>query len=142
MDITGKTKGNVKAQWDIADLCNRPSVELDERGGEPLAAFCLKVKDRKEVVRWIKRLKFPDCYTAELKRCVNVMVGKIHGLKSHDYHIIMERLLPIMLRGYLDDEIWEALAELSYFYRKRCAKEIKKDMMEKLENKIPVPICK
>jgi hypothetical protein len=42
---------------------------------------------------------------------------EIHGLKSHDYDIIMERLLPIMLRGYLDNEIWEALAELSYFYR-------------------------
>jgi hypothetical protein len=48
---------------------------------------------------------------------VNVKAGKIHGLKSHDYHIIMQRLLPIMLRGYLDDDIWEALAELSYFYR-------------------------
>jgi hypothetical protein len=54
------------------------------------------------------------------------MAGKIHGLKSHDYHIIMKRLLPIMLRGYLDDDIWKALAELNYFYRQLCAKEIKK----------------
>jgi hypothetical protein len=46
-----------------------------------------------------------------------------HGLKSHDYHIIMERLLPVMLRGYLDDDIWEVLAELSYFYRQLCAKK-------------------
>jgi hypothetical protein len=30
---------------------------------------------------------------------VNVKAGKIHGLKSHDYHIIMKRLLTIMLRG-------------------------------------------
>jgi hypothetical protein len=54
------------------------------------------------------------------------MAGKIHGLKSHDYHIIMERLLPIMLRGCLDDDIWEALAELSYFYRQLCAKNKKR----------------
>jgi hypothetical protein len=40
-----------------------------------------------------------------------------HGLKSHDYHVIMERLLPVMFRGYFNDDIWEALAELSYFYR-------------------------
>jgi hypothetical protein len=33
------------------------------------------------------------------------MAGTIHGLKRHDYHIIMERLLSVMLRGYLDDEI-------------------------------------
>jgi hypothetical protein len=74
----------------------------------------------------MKRLKFPYGYAAGLKRCVNVTAGKIHGLKSHDYHIIMERLLLVMLRGYLDDEIWEALDELIYFYRHLCAKEIKK----------------
>jgi hypothetical protein len=142
MDITGKTKDNFKSRRDIADVSNRPSLELDERGDKPRAPFVLKVKDRKEVMRWMKILKFSYGYATGLKRCVNVMVGKIHGLKSHDYHIIMERLLPVMLRGYLDDEIWEALAELSYFYRQLCAKEIKKDMMEKLEKEISVLICK
>jgi hypothetical protein len=89
-----------------------------------------------------EKLKFPDGYVVRLKRCVNVKEGKIHGLKSHDYHIILKRLLPIMLRGYLDDDIWETLAELNYFYRQLCAKEIKKDMMEKLENEISVLIYK
>jgi hypothetical protein len=46
-----------------------------------------------------------------------------------------------MLPGYLDDDIWEALAELCYFYRQLCAKEVKKDMIEKLEE-IPMLICK
>jgi len=32
--------------------------------------------------------------------------------------------------------------ELSYFYRQLCAKEIRKDMMEKLEKEIPVLVCK
>jgi hypothetical protein len=99
MDVTGKTKDNFKARRDIAYVCNCSSLELDERGGKPRAPFCLKVKDRKEVMRWMKRLKFPDGYVVGLKRCVNVKVGKIHGLKSHDYHIIMKRLLTIMLRG-------------------------------------------
>jgi hypothetical protein len=74
----------------------------------------------------MKRLKFPDGYAAGLKRCVNVKAGKIRRLKSHDYHIIMERLLLVMLHVYLDDDIWEVLAELRYFYRQLCAKEIKK----------------
>jgi hypothetical protein len=125
MDIMGKIKDNFKDWRDIPHVCNCPSLELDERGGKPCAPFVLKVKDRKEVMRWMKRLKFPDVYTAGLKRCVNMMAGKIHRLKSHGCHIIMERLLPVTLRGYLDDEIWEALAESSYFYRQLCAKEIK-----------------
>jgi hypothetical protein len=93
-------------------------------------------------MRWMKRLKFPDGYAAGVTRCVNVTAGKIHGLKSHDYHIIMERLLPVMLRGYLDYDIWEGLDELSYFYRHLCTKEIREDMMEKLEKEISVFICK
>jgi hypothetical protein len=63
-------------------------------------------------------------------------------VKSHEYHIFMERLLLIMFHGYLDDDVWMVLAKLSHFYRQLCAKEIKKEMMKKLEEKIPMLICK
>jgi hypothetical protein len=64
------------------------------------------------------------------------------GVKSHDYHIIMEWLLPNMLCGYMRKDMWKMLAELSYFYRQLCAKEIKKELMEKLEKEILVLLCK
>jgi hypothetical protein len=89
----------------------------------------------------LKKLKFPDGYTAGFRRAVNLESGKLSGVKSHDYHIFMERLLPVMFHGYLDD-VWMTLAELSHFYIQLCAKEIKKEMMEKLEEEISVLICK
>jgi hypothetical protein len=70
------------------------------------------------------------------------MIVKLIQLKSHDYHIIMERLMSVMFQGYFDDAMWMVLAELSYFYRQLCAKEIMVEMMEKLEKEIPVLICK
>jgi hypothetical protein len=73
---------------------------------------------------------------------VNLESGKLSGVKSHDYHIFMERLLPVIFCGYMDDDVWMALDELSHFYRQLCAKEIKKEMMEKLEEEIPVLVCK
>jgi hypothetical protein len=57
---------------------------------------------------------------------VNLESGKLSGVKSHDYHILMERLIPIMFRGYLNDDVWKVLAELSHFYTQLCAKEINK----------------
>jgi hypothetical protein len=54
----------------------------------------------------------------------------------------MKWLLPNMLWGYVHQDVWKMLAELSYFYRQLCAKEIKKEMMEKLGNEIPVLLCK
>jgi hypothetical protein len=54
---------------------------------------------------------------------VNIMTVKLIRLKSHDYHIIMERLMSVMFQGYFDDAMWMVLAELSYFYRQLCAKK-------------------
>jgi hypothetical protein len=105
-------------------------------------SFCLKPKERKEVLIWLQNLKFPYGYTADFRRIVNLDSGKLSGVKSHDYHIFLERQLPIMFHGYLNDDVWEALAELSHFYGQLCAKEIKKEMMEKLEKEIPMFICK
>ncbi|WVZ83462.1 hypothetical protein U9M48_030607 [Paspalum notatum var. saurae] len=113
MDFSDKTKDNIKARKDLAKICNHPTLELTPSGGKP-----------------------------RLKRAVNMKTGKLNGLKAYDYHIIMERLVPVMFRGYLPDGVWFVLAELSYFYRQLYAKEIKKDMMEKLEKDVPVLICK
>jgi hypothetical protein len=64
---------------------------------------------------WLKGLKFPDGYTAGLRRSLNVITEKLTVLKSHDYHIIMERHLPVMFQGYPDDVVCMVLVELSYF---------------------------
>jgi hypothetical protein len=39
-------------------------------------------------------------------------------------------------------KIYQALAELSYFYRQLYTKEIKKDIMEKLKKEILMLLCK
>jgi hypothetical protein len=39
LDIMGKIKDNFKARRYITDICNRPSLELDERGGKRRAPF-------------------------------------------------------------------------------------------------------
>jgi hypothetical protein len=41
-----------------------------------------------------------------------------------------------MFRGYILDAMWQAIAELSFFYRQICDKEISKNMMKKLEKEI------
>jgi hypothetical protein len=142
MSFTDKIKDNHNARKDLALLCNRPSLELKSRGSKPRAPFCVKARDRKEVLIWLKNLKFPDGYATDFRRAVNLDTGKLSGVKSHDYHIFMERHLPVMFHGFLDDDVWTTLAKLSHFYRQLCAKEIKKDMVEKLEEEIPVLLCK
>jgi hypothetical protein len=62
-----KKKDNRKARQDLAELCNCPSLELKVNGGKPHASFCLKPQQRKEVMWWMKVLKFFDGYTVGLR---------------------------------------------------------------------------
>jgi hypothetical protein len=55
-----------------------------------------------EISRWLRR---------GFRRAVNLESEKLSGVKSHDYHIFMERLLPIMFHGYLNDDVWKVLSE-------------------------------
>jgi hypothetical protein len=58
MAFADRTKGNHKARNDLAQLCNRPSLDLKSSSGKPRAPFCLKPKERKEVVIWLKIRNF------------------------------------------------------------------------------------
>jgi hypothetical protein len=60
---------------------------------------------------------FPDGYAANLKRGVNLGTLRVNGMKSHDYHIKIERILSTMVRGYVPEHVWQVLGELSYFFR-------------------------
>jgi hypothetical protein len=78
---------------------------LRENGGKPKADYCLKSKQWKEVMKWKMDLKFPNGYAAGFRRSMNLKTMKMKGLKSHDFHIIMERLVPVMFRGYVSDAV-------------------------------------
>jgi hypothetical protein len=117
---------NQKARKDLAPLCNWPTLELTTSGGKPCALFCLKPKERKKSIDLVAKFKISYGYIASFRRAVNLELGKLSGVKSHDYHIFTERLLPVIFHGYLNDDVWKALDELSNFYRQLCAKKLRK----------------
>jgi len=85
---------------------------------------------------------FPDGYAANLARGASLEKLKIFGLKSHDWHIWLERIMPVMLRGYIPEDEWLVMAELSYFFRVLCAKELSPIVIEEMEKLAPELICK
>jgi hypothetical protein len=69
-DVTGFSKDNVNTRKALADLCNRPSMEskVNAKGNlkRTHAPYYLKLAE-KEILRWLKKLKFPDRYTSNIK---------------------------------------------------------------------------
>ena len=47
-----------------------------------------------------------------------------------------------MVRGYLPDQVWQVLAELSFFFRHLCAKELSLTVIEEMERIAPVLLYK
>ena len=47
-----------------------------------------------------------------------------------------------MVRGYVPEHVWLVLAELSYFFRQLCAKELSRTMIADLERMAPMLLYK
>jgi len=104
MDIKAKTKDTANARQDLRLICKRPKLELvleNEKYKKPKATYVLNSDQRRMVCEWIKQLKFPDGYASNISRCINVDEGKIYGMKSHDCHVFMQRLIPLAFRDML-----------------------------------------
>jgi hypothetical protein len=146
LDVTSFMKDNLNVRKDLAALCDRPSLKAkpNARGklSRPKAPYCLKPTERKEVLRWLNTLKIPDRYAANIKRAVNVGTGKLNGLKSHNYYIFIERLMPVIFHGYFKANLQKMFTGLSYFCRQICAKHVSKEMMQRLKKEIAVPVYK
>jgi hypothetical protein len=70
-DVIGFSKDNINARKDLTALCNHHSLEpqiiAKENLKRPRAPYCLKPTQRKEILMWLKKLKFLDRYASNLK---------------------------------------------------------------------------
>ncbi|CAH1441095.1 unnamed protein product [Lactuca virosa] len=63
-------------------------------------------------------------------------------MKSHDCHVFMQRLLPIAFREMLPKNVWEAVTEISLFFKSLTSTVITIEDMKRIEAEIPIILCK
>ncbi|KAL9362616.1 hypothetical protein Peur_045401 [Populus x canadensis] len=145
MDVKGKTKDNIKARLDVALFCNRKNMELvcdGSRVAKPRASFVLDKNAQLLVYKWLKSLRFLDGHASNISRLVNTKECRLYGMKSHDCHVFMQTLIPLAFRDLLPKGIWDALTEISHFFRDICSSKLNVDHIERLEKNIVETICK
>nr|XP_043616319.1 uncharacterized protein LOC122588267 [Erigeron canadensis] len=104
LDIDGKTKDTNKARMDLEDMNIRKELHLvknNDRLLKPHASYVLTREERKHFCNLVKSVRFPDGFAGNLEKNVIVDQGKIHGLKSHDCHILLQRIIPIAIRPFM-----------------------------------------
>ncbi|XP_043807342.1 uncharacterized protein LOC122721981 [Manihot esculenta] len=143
MSVEGKTKYNAKSRADLNVICDRPELEMDQVTGRyPKACYTLDKQSKQVLCDWLKNLKFPDGYVSNMGRCIDMKRLKMFGMKSHDCHVFMQRIIPIAFRELLPSNVWQPLTELSNFFRELTSTAISESDMLRLHGEIPLIICK
>ncbi|XP_021831746.1 uncharacterized protein LOC110771708 [Prunus avium] len=105
MSIDGKTKDSLNAHLDLQEMGIRQRYHPEEGDNGKLyfipSDYTLSNDDNKALCQWLMELKVPDGYFGNLSRCVNASERNISGMKTHDCHVFLERLLPFVARDLL-----------------------------------------
>ena len=145
LNIVRKTKDTEKARLDLADMKIKNELHLQLKRNKllkPHAGYTLTLEERREFCKFLKLVKFPDGYAVNMSRNVNISDKEISGLKSHDCHVLLQRILHVGICPYLNKDVCDALVELSGFFQKLCAKTLYVSDLERLEEGIVIILCK
>ncbi|CAL2247913.1 unnamed protein product [Prunus armeniaca] len=145
LDIEGKTKDTIKARLDLERMGIRRGLWMNkdsDKARRDLAFFSMKPNDKKEFLKFVSSVKFLDGYASNIACCVNVDGGKFTGLKSHDCHVFMQRLLPVGIRNLLPEDVVKPIMLLSKFFSQLTAKTLRKTYMFQFLHDIVQVLCK
>ncbi|XP_010501566.1 PREDICTED: uncharacterized protein LOC104778843 [Camelina sativa] len=117
LNVPGKTKDNLKSRLDLPDICDREPLHVLENWRCPVLTFRLDTRKNEAFFNWITHdIKFPDGYASNLRNCVDMVEGKFTGMKSHDFHVVMQRLLPFAFEHLLPSNCRIYMALIRSYY--------------------------
>nr|XP_017221555.1 PREDICTED: uncharacterized protein LOC108198305 [Daucus carota subsp. sativus] len=140
VDDRFKSKDHNKSRMDCKELGVMSGLWLNN-GVKPKARFTLTRPQLRQLCEWVSSLDLPDGCCSNLARCVKMDVLKFHGLKSHDCHIFMQKLMSIAFREFLPRDILDALAALSNYFVDICSTILVRSDLELLEKSIVKTLC-
>ncbi|KAK9074167.1 hypothetical protein SSX86_006764 [Deinandra increscens subsp. villosa] len=143
--MNDKTKDTPNARVDLKNLNIRRTQWLQEKGGKffmPHPKYSFKLNDRKLFCQFIKDVRLPDGFGSNISKRVTDNNTNITGLKSHDCHILMQRLIPIGVRAFLDKDTYTPIVDLCMFFKQLCSRTLVVEDMKKAKDAILTILCK
>lgn len=146
LDVKDKTKDGTSAREDLKRMNIRKELWLQESEGrtiKPKAPFVLSRKEKELFCHTLHELKVPTGYSSRFKHLVNMQTLEIKGLKSHDYHVIMQQLLPVLLQHAFSEHkpLKAAIQEICNFFNVLCSKTISADNIIGVKQRLIVAMC-
>ena len=87
------------------------------------------------------KIQYLDRYSSITSKCVNSKDVRLDGLTTHDYHVLMQELIPIVICRVLLKNMRMAFIHLCNFYRDICTKKLFKKDMKKIKARVVTILC-
>ncbi|XP_020271957.1 uncharacterized protein LOC109847122 [Asparagus officinalis] len=141
-----KSKDDLRARRDLTALNIREELQPKNVGNDrlelPASRITMSKVKMQTFCQFLKSIKLPEGYSANISNYVQVQEMKILGLKTHDYHVLLRQLLPVALRSTMQNKkIVKVIIDFCGFFRKLCSKVIDARDFEKLGENISETMC-
>ncbi|XP_073129688.1 uncharacterized protein [Henckelia pumila] len=144
LDIPGKSKDGVAARLDLVEMNLRTDLAPkmgDKRTFLPAACYTLSKAEKRKLCNSLSETKVPTGYSSNVKNLVSMKDMKLVGLKSHDYHTLMQQLLPVAIHGVLPKHVRDAITRFCGFFNVLCNKVIDVSELDALQREIVTVLC-
>jgi len=145
MGVKGRTKDNMASRRELADMEIRKEYHVKEResGAEyyERAEFEMDNEGKDKFLLGLSESRMPDGSCSSIARRVNLKDRTICGLKSHDFHILLQQLIPLCVRSSLPKNVVSGLIELGTFFKILCSKVNTAAVLEEARSRIIVTLC-
>ena len=89
----------------------------------------------------LENIKISDGYSSDISKYVNSKDVKLDGLKTYDYHMLMQELIPIAIHRVLSKNMRMVVIHLCNFYRDICTKRLLKKDVKKMKVRTVTILC-
>jgi hypothetical protein len=145
LQMPSKSKDGEKARLDMQHMGIQEDQHPLINNGKyslPPTLYYLGKDEKKLVCEFLKGVKTPDGYASCFKRLVDVDACKISGGKTHDCHVIFHKLLSLIVRNILPQDVVVPLIELSRFFNSICSKELGVEELDNMSILIRETLCR
>ena len=66
---------------------------------------------------------------------------KIHSMKEHDFHVLMQQILLVALHHVLPKELRNTICRICFIYRRICAKMVDPTDLDNLQDDVVETLC-
>ncbi|XP_066165204.1 uncharacterized protein, partial [Oryza sativa Japonica Group] len=119
--------------WEFLDV--RHAIDKGSHYLSP-ASYTLSKAEKESMFECLESIKVPSGYSTNIKRIISTKEKKFTNLKSHDCHVLMTQLLPVVIRGILPDNVRATITKLCAFMNAISQKVIDPDRLEALQNEV------